>query len=176
VKTVHEFGPPVLDMIQRMPYPIINTLIDEGYPRGALNYWKSAFLTELSEEAVAKIIEAFESSPTTMCALLVEHFHGAVTRVDTRATAFPHRRPGYNFTILSQWTDPAQTAACIGWARETFDSLRPHTADSAYVNYLDADDANRIRAAYGPNYDRLVELKRRYDPDNLFRLNQNIVP
>jgi FAD/FMN-containing dehydrogenase len=176
VKTVHEFGPPVLDMIQRMPYPIINTLIDDGYPRGALNYWKSAFLTELSEEAVAKIIEAFESSPTTMCALLVEHFHGAVTRVDTRATAFPHRRPGYNFTILSQWTDRAQTAACIGWARETFDSLRPHTADSAYVNYLDADDANRIRAAYGPNYDRLVELKRRYDPDNLFRLNQNIVP
>jgi FAD binding domain-containing protein/berberine-like enzyme len=176
VKMVHEFGPPVLDMIQRMPYPIINTLIDEGYPRGGFNYWKSAFLTKLSEEAVVKMIEAFENSPTTNCALLVEHFHGAVTRVDPRSTAFPHRRPGYNFTILSQWTDPTQTAAGIRWARETFDSLRPHTADSAYVNYLDADDASRIRAAYGPNYDRLVELKRRYDPDNLFRLNQNIVP
>lgn len=76
----------------------------------------------------------------------------------------------------SQSTDPAQTAAGIAWARETFDPLRPHTADSAYVNYLDADDASRIRAAYGPNYDRLVNIKRRYDPDNLFRLIQNIVP
>ncbi|MDQ6899219.1 MAG: FAD-binding oxidoreductase [Candidatus Dormibacteraeota bacterium] len=176
VKTLHEFGPPVLDLIQRMPYPIMNTLVDEGFPRGGLNYWKSAFLTELSAEAVAKMMEAFESSPTTMCGLLVEHIHGAATRVDPRATAFPHRHPGYSFTIFSQWTDPALTAAGIGWARETLDSLRQHTADSAYVNYLAADDANRIRAAYGLNYDRLVELKRRYDPDNLFHLNQNIVP
>ena len=105
--------------------------VDGRFPRGALNYWKSAFLTELSEEAVVKMIEAFESSPTTMCGLLVEHFHGAVTRVDVRATAFPHRRPGYNFTIFSQWTDPAQTAVGIAWARETFDSLRRYTADSA---------------------------------------------
>lgn len=79
-------------------------------------------------------------------------------------------------TSPSQSTDPAQTAAGIAWAREAFDSLRPHTADSADVNYLDADDASRVRAAYGPNYDRLVKIKRRYDPDNLFRLNQNIVP
>lgn len=178
VKIVREFGPPVVDRIQRMPYPVMNTLIDGAYPRGALNYWKSAFLSELSEEAVAKMIEAFNSSPITTwgSGLLVEHFHGAVTRVDPRATAFPHRRPGYNFTIFAKWTDHAQTAASIAWARETFESLRRHTADSAYVNYLDADDAKRIHSAYGPNYDRLVELKRRYDPDNLFHLNQNIAP
>ena len=86
------------------------------------------------------------------------------------------RAPGYNLIIISQWTEPAQTDDCIAWARQTYDSLRPHMADSAYVNYLDIDDGNRVRAAYGPNYDRLRELKRRYDPDNLFHLNQNIPP
>ncbi len=176
LKPIRQFGPPALDLIERMPYPVINTLIDEGFPRGAMNYWKSAFLTALSDQAVAKLIEAFENSPTTMCFLVLEHFHGAVTRVDPTATAFPHRQPGYNCIIISQWIDPADTDAGIRWARETFDSLRPHMADGAYVNYLDQDDASRVRAAYGPNYDRLVELKRRYDPDNLFRLNQNIAP
>jgi hypothetical protein len=111
-----------------------------------------------------------------MCVLVIEHFHGAVTRVHPTATAFPHRQPGFNCIIISQWTDPADTDAGIRWARETFDSLRPHMADGAYVNYLDEDDASRVRAAYGPNYDRLVEIKRRYDSDNLFRLNQNIAP
>ena len=176
VRPVREFGPPAADLIQRMPYPTMNTLVDEAFPRGAFNYWKSAFLTELSDQAIAKMAEAFQNSPTTMCLLLVEHFHGAVTRVDPAATAFPHRQPGYNCVIISQWTDPAQTGDAIRWARETFDSLRPHMADTAYVNYLDHDDASRVAAAYGPNYERLVELKRRYDPGNLFRLNQNIAP
>jgi FAD/FMN-containing dehydrogenase len=176
LKPVREFGPPVLDLIDRMPYPVINTLLDDGFPRGTLNYWKSAFFTELNDQAIAKLTEAFQNSPTDMCVLVIEHFHGAVTRVHPTATAFHHRQPGFNCIIISQWTDPADTDAGITWARETFDSLRPHMADGAYVNYLDEDDASRVRAAYGPNYDRLVEIKRRYDSDNLFRLNQNIAP
>jgi len=176
VRPLREFGPPAIDLIDRMPYPVVNTLIDANFPRGTLNYWKSAFLTELSDAAVAKMIEAFENSPTAMCAIVVEHFHGAATRVDPTATAFPHREPGYNLIILSQWTDPADNDKGIAWARETFDALRPHTSDRAYVNYLAADESDRVRAAYGPNYDRLVEVKRKYDPDNLFRLNQNIDP
>jgi FAD/FMN-containing dehydrogenase len=176
VKPIREFGPPVLDLIERMSYPVINTLLDEGFPWGTFNYWKSAFFTELSEEAAAKLTEAFENSPTAMCLLVVEHFHGAVTRVPPSSTAFPHRQSGFNCIIISQWTDPADTDAGIRWARETYDSLRPHMAEGAYVNYLDEDDAGRVRAAYGPNHERLVELKRRYDPDNTFRLNQNIVP
>jgi FAD/FMN-containing dehydrogenase len=108
--------------------------------------------------------------------VIVEQFHGAVTRVDHAATAFPHREPGYNLNIAPRWTDPEQTDSCIAWARETFDALRPHMANRSYVNYLAADDDDRVRQAYGANYDRLVELKRRYDPNNLFRLTLNIDP
>jgi hypothetical protein len=176
VKPIREFGSPRADLIKRMPYPVMNTLLDPQFPRGTLNYWKSAFFTELSAEAVGKMVEAFENAPTAMCVIVVEPFHGAVTRVDPTATAFPHRQRGYNCIIISQWMDPAMTEEGIRWGRQTFDSLRPHMADSAYVNYLDRDDATRVRAAYGPNYERLVELKRRYDPDNVFRLNQNIAP
>ncbi len=176
VKPIREFGPPVMDMIERMPYPVVNTMTDDAFPRGYLNYWKSAFFTDLSDDAIDKLVTAFEATPTTSCFLVIEHFHGAVTRIEPTATAFPHRAPGYNLIIISQWTEPAQTDDCIAWARQTYDSLRPHMADSAYVNYLDIDDGNRVRAAYGPNYDRLRELKRRYDPDNLFHLNQNIPP
>jgi FAD/FMN-containing dehydrogenase len=177
VRPLREFGVPVADQLDRLPYPVLNTLLDPmfGVP-GALNYWKSAFLSNLSETAIEVIVNAYENAPTEMCALVIEEFHGAVTRVEQTATAFPHREPGYNLTLASQWADPGQTDTCIGWARETFEALRPNMADRSYVNYLSADDDDRIRQAYGPNYDRLVALKRRYDPDNLFRLNQNIRP
>jgi FAD/FMN-containing dehydrogenase len=176
VQPIKDFGPPVLDMIDRLPYPVQNTLVDGGYPKGALNYWKSAFFSELSDEAGEKIARALEKAPHPMCGMVIEHFHGAVTRVDPTATAFPNREPGYNLVLTAVWDDPALTDACIAWAQETFDSLRPHMAQRVYVNYLDADDDARVREAYGPNYDRLRELKRRYDPDNLFHLNQNIAP
>jgi FAD/FMN-containing dehydrogenase len=176
VRPFRELGAPAADLVQRMPYPVMNTLLDPMFPAGTLNYWKSAFFAELSDAAVDVMVEAFENSPTEMCALIVEHIHGAVTRVETTATAFPHRQAGYSCLIISQWIDPDQTEACVSWARATFDALRPHMAERAYVNYFSDDDDDRIRQAYGPNYDRLVELKRRYDPENLFRLNQNISP
>jgi FAD/FMN-containing dehydrogenase len=119
---------------------------------------------------------AFEQAPSELCALVVEDFHGAVTRVPPTTTAYPHRDPGFNLFLISQWSDPAKTDACIAWARETFDALAPYMADRSYTNYLPADDYDWVRHAFGPNYERLVELKRRYDPDNLFRLNQNIDP
>jgi hypothetical protein len=176
MRPFREIGTPAADMVERMPYPVLNTALDPVFPAGTLVYWKSAFLSELSDEAVEVIVDAFERSPTDMCVLLIEQIHGAVTRVSPTATAFPHRDPGYSFLIMSQWTDPGQTDTGIAWARETFDAMRPHMADRSYVNYFSADDDDRIRQAYGPNYDRLVELKRRYDPKNLFRLNQNIEP
>jgi hypothetical protein len=159
-----------------MPYPVLNTLLDATSPPGNLNYWKAAYFSELSDAATDVIVDAFANSPTEMCMLALEHFHGAVTRVEPTATAFPHRQAGYSCGIFAQWTDPDQTDTCISWARQTFDALRPYMANRVYVNYLSADEEDRIRQAYGPNYDRLVELKRRYDPDNLFRLNQNIKP
>jgi FAD/FMN-containing dehydrogenase len=107
---------------------------------------------------------------------VLERFGGEASRVEPTATAYPHREPGHNLLLISQWTDPAETDAGIAWARTTFDALAPHMADRAYTNYLPADDHGRVREAFGVNYDRLVELKRRYDPDNLFHLNQNIDP
>ena len=104
---------------------------------------------------------------------------GLPRRGDARsptATAYPHREPGFNLLLISQWTDPAQSHAGIAWARETFDALAPYMADRSYTNYLPADDYDRVRHAFGPNYERLAELKRRYDPDNLFRLNHNLPP
>jgi FAD/FMN-containing dehydrogenase len=176
VRPLRRFGSPAADMIRRMPYPDINTGVDWLSPTGSLRYWKSAFFLALSDAAVEVMTRAVERAPSDLCALVVEDFHGAVTRVAPTATAYPHREPGYNLFLISQWTDAAQTDTCIAWARETFDALSPYMADRSYTNYLSADDYDRVRVAYGPNYERLVELKRRYDPGNLFRLNHNINP
>lgn len=170
------FGSPAADMVQRVPYPVANTGVDWLFPPGTLNYWKSAFFTELTDAAIAVLIDAFDRAPTELCALVIEDFHGAVTRIAPTATAYPHRQPGHNLLLISQWTDHADTDACIAWARTTFETLAPHMADRAYTNYLPADDHGRVQQAFGVNYRRLAELKRRYDPDNLFHLNQNIDP
>jgi hypothetical protein len=160
-----------------MPYPAVNTMLDGAYPRGALNYWRSGFFTELNDAAVRTLIDAFEAVPSIMTGIVIEHFHGAVCRVDPTATAFPHREPGYNLVLTGQWADPAETEANVRWVKETYAALTPYMAPRSYVNYLADDDGeDRVRGAYGPNYDRLVELKRRYDPDNVFRLNHNIDP
>jgi FAD/FMN-containing dehydrogenase len=176
VATLREFGSPAADMIQRVPYPIANTGVDWLFQKRTLNYWKSAFFTALTDAAITTLVKAFEQAPTELCALVIEDFHGAVTRIDATATAYPHRQPGHNLLLISQWTDPADTDTCIGWARATFDALGPHMAHRSYTNYLSADDHDRIQPAYGLNSQRLVEVKRRYDPDNFFHLNQNIDP
>jgi FAD/FMN-containing dehydrogenase len=176
VRAFREFGTPAADMVDRIPYPVMNTLLDGAFPPGTLNYWKAAYVTELSDATADVIVKAFEAAPTEMCTIIVELFHGAVTRVEPTATAFPHRERGYDILIMPQWTDPADTDICISWARETFHALQPYMAERVYVNYLSHDEEERVRQAYGPNYDRLVELKRRYDPGNVFRLNQNIKP
>jgi FAD/FMN-containing dehydrogenase len=176
VGALRGFGSPAADMIQRVPYPVANTGVDWLFNPGTLNYWKSAFFTELTDAAIATLVEAFERAPTDLCALIIEDFHGVATRIDPTSTAYPHREPGHNLLLISQWTDPADTDACIAWARASFEALAPHMADRSYSNYLPAEDHDRLRQAYGVNYERLVELKRRYDSSNFFRLNQNIDP
>jgi FAD/FMN-containing dehydrogenase len=110
--------------------------------------------------------------------LLLEHFHGAVSRVGVGETSFPHRTAGYNLVVLSEWMDATITDRCVAWARESFAAMASSLASGRYVNYLDASDetGDPVAAAYGPNYRRLRELKTRYDPDNFFRMNQNIRP
>jgi hypothetical protein len=173
---LRQFGPPMLDLVEPMPYPVVNTMLDDGFPKGALNYWKSAFFTELSDAAVQTLVDAFEAAPSIMTSMVIEHFHGAVCRVDPTATAFPFREPGYSLVLAGQWSDRADTEANLTWIRDTFTALEPYTAPRVYVNYLADDESARVANAYGPNFDRLVEIKRRVDPDNLFRLNHNIDP
>jgi FAD/FMN-containing dehydrogenase len=171
------FGSPALTQVGPMPYPVANTLLDEAYPKGALNYWKSGFLRGLDGGTIDTIVEQFSSTPSPMTAIGIEHFHGAVTRVGVTETAVPHREPGHNMFITSVWNDPETTAANIAWTREAFGAIGPHLADRRWLNYLDDDDASdAIRAAYGPNYQRLADVKGLYDPGNIFRSNHNIEP
>ncbi len=171
------WGSPLMVEVGPMPYPVMNTLLDEGFPAGSLNYWMSSFTRGLPDELISTVVERFESVPSPMSAIILEHFHGAVTRVGVTDTAVPHREKGWNLLLPSVWTDPSDTAANVAWTRETFAAVKPHLGSGRWLNYLGDDQADdAIRAAYGPNYDRLVEVKRRYDPDNVFRLNHNIVP
>jgi FAD/FMN-containing dehydrogenase len=176
VAPVKRFGKPAVDEIGPMPYSAVNTLFDAAFPKGALNYWKSNFLTALSDGVIDAMIERFASAPSPMSAILLEHFHGAAVRVGPTATAFPHRAQGYNLLVVGEWMEPAATAANVAWARETYAAMTSHFASGRYVNYLNADEAGEAAAAFGPNAARLREVKRRYDPDNLFHLNQNIRP
>jgi len=176
LKPLRDFGPPAADLIQPMPYPVINTLSDAGYPQGAFNYWKSAFLRDLSGAALEIMAEALRRCPSVMSGLGIVPYQGAVTRIDATATAFAHRKPGYSLLIVSQWQNPGDTDANIAWAKETFEELHPYLADQQYLNNLPADDGRTARGLWGANHERLVSVKRRYDPDNTFRLNHNIDP
>ena len=171
------WGSPVVVEVGTMPYPAMNTILDAGFPAGSLNYWLSSFTRGLPNELIDIAVERFAAVPSPMTAILFEHFHGAVTRVGATETAVPHRDQGWNLLIPSVWTDPADTEANIAWSRQTFAAMRPHLGTGRWLNYLGDDQAeDAIRAAYGPNYDRLREVKRRYDPDNVFHLNHNIAP
>jgi FAD/FMN-containing dehydrogenase len=172
-----EWGSPIIVDVGPMPYPVMNTLLDAGYPAGALNYWLSSFTRGLPDGLIDTAAERFASVPSPMSAILFEHFHGAVCRVGATDTAVPHREPGWNLLLPSEWMDPADSEANIAWTRETHAALAPHLDGRRWLNYLgDDQDADATRAAYGPNYDRLAALKRTYDPQNVFRHNHNIQP
>jgi FAD/FMN-containing dehydrogenase len=177
LQPIKKFGTPVLDTIGPTTYEATNMMLDAGFPRGALNYWKSNFMAELSDQAIDTLISQFTACPSPMSGLLLEHIHGAATRVGVSETAFPHRREGYNFLVVSEWLKPAENARNIAWARESYDAMRSSFTAGRYVNYLGDDDGeDAVAAAYGPNYQRLRALKAKYDPANLFHLNQNIRP
>jgi FAD/FMN-containing dehydrogenase len=171
------YGSPLMTEVGAMPYPVMNTLLDGGFPKGAFNYWLSSFTNGLTDALIDTAVERYASVPSPMTPMLFEHFHGAVTRIDPTATATPHREPGWNLLMMSGWTDPGATEANIAWTKETHAALKPELSDRRWLNYLGDDQGqDAIRGAYGPNYDRLREVKRRYDPENVFHLNHNIAP
>jgi FAD/FMN-containing dehydrogenase len=172
------FGNPIDVQIGPMPYEAVNQMLDDAFPTGALNHWKSSFLESLTDEAIETMIARFAACPSPMTGMIVEHFHGALTRVPVDATACQHRAAGFNFLATSVWTDADASDENIAWTRETLAALAPYAADRRWIGYLDGDDyaADPGSAAYGPNYARLVEVKNAYDPTNLFRLNLNVQP
>jgi hypothetical protein len=181
VKPLRAFGPLLMDQIGPIPYTVAQQLIDGFYPFGLQNYWKSSFLKAISDEAIDVMVAYCTERPSPMCHGLIEHqLGGAVRRVDREATAFGQRDAEYSFTSLGVCAEASEAEKCVRWARNFWDAMQPFSTGGVYVNYLgrEADEgAGRIEAAYGPEkYARLVALKNKYDPTNLFRLNQNIKP
>lgn len=176
VQPLRDFGDPILDGIQPMPYTALQQSFDDGSPEGYRWYTKSHYLGGLSDEAIETIVEYTDPLPGPLTQVAIEPMGGAISRVERTATAFPHRGAAYSFGIWPGWDDPDRDDDLIEWARNFHEAMAPHATDGVYANYLDRDEDERIRAAYGENYDRLVEVKHRWDPENLFRMNQNIEP
>jgi len=178
VRPIKEFGPPAVDGIGLMPYTALQTMFDAGTPPGNRNYWRSNFLNEISDEAIDVILANADGLPSNAYSFLFfEHMEGAVARVDVRDTAFANRDAKYNFSIFSAWTDRAEDDRYITWTRAFGDAMKTLATGAGYVNYMSDDEGTaRVRATYGINYDRLVAVKRKYDPTNFFSGNQNITP
>ena len=178
LRSLREFGPPAADIFQAMPYSAAQTMADFLFPNGFYNYWKSSFLKALSDSAIDTILAFFAKVPSPRTVAVIEHNgDGAMSRVGSDESAFGHRDWPYNFLVTSLWTDSVESEANIRWTRELWDAMQPFMADAVYVNYLGEEGEARVRSAYGvAKYERLADLKKKYDPTNFFRLNQNIKP
>jgi FAD/FMN-containing dehydrogenase len=170
------FGPPVADLVARMPYVAMQQMLDSAAPYGLRSYWKSTFLRELPDAAIDEFVRCTEARTSPRTVVVLEHAHGAVTRVAPNETAFPARRHAFDLVVLSLWDDAKEDARNATWTRDFYDAMQPWAASMVYVNALSADDENRVRAAYGDNFARLAQVKTKYDPTNRFRRNQNIPP
>ena len=173
-----QFGKPIADVVGPMPYKVRQTLIDEPNAKHGLHrYWRSAFIEQISDELIGKLIAgaAAFSSPLSLLGLF--YMHGAATRVPASATAFAARKPQWDFDIIGQWADAAESGGHIAWVKALWDRLEPDLLGTVYINHLADDDRpEKLRASYGENYARLREIKAMYDPMNLFRVNANIRP
>ena len=180
LRPLRSFGEPAADLIGTRPYRMVQTLFDAAQPPGRRHYWKSSFLRGLDDAAIDVVVDHFARVPSPHSIVFIEQHGGAVTRTVSNETAVAHRSAPFNLLILAAWTDPTQDEVNIAWARELWAAMQPFAAEAIYVNYLGQardEGHERIRAAYGPEtYDRLVALKRQYDPSNVFRMNQNIAP
>ena len=177
IAPIRAFGPPLADMVGRVPYTAQQTMIDEGFPPGLQVYWKAHFLTGLDDAAIDILVDHFEQVTSPLSVILLENLGGAVGRIGEDETAFSYRSAPYNLAIIARWTEPDEADRHIAWARGLFDAMTPFS-EGVYVNYLGAGDSrDRVRSAYGgQTYDRLAAIKATYDPDNVFAATQNILP
>lgn len=176
VEPLRKLGSPIADVVAPQKYTDFQKAFDPLLTPGARNYWKSHDFTQLSDEMLDVLVEYAGVLPTPLTEIFVGHLGGAAARVPPEATAYTHRDAEFVLNVHTRWEDPARDDECVGWAREFFDASAPHATGGVYVNFMSEDEGDRVKAAYGVNYDRLVELKNKYDPGNLFRLNQNIQP
>ena len=178
IDEIRRFETPIAGEVGPMPYSALQTMLDEGFPSGLQVHWRSEFMQSIPDAFLDSAIETFQRVPSPLSALLLEHFGGAVSRVSQEATAFDQRDADYNFVIVSRWADPAVSEPNVAWARAASEMAKPYTTGRVYVNYIGAGEApDRVRASFGEDkFARLVEVKRKYDPTNLFRINQNIPP
>jgi FAD/FMN-containing dehydrogenase len=170
-------GRPIADVVGPHPFAGWQTAFDPLLTPGARNYWKSHDFVELKDEFLALLRSAMQDLPTPDCEIFIGHLGRAVNRVPVEATAYPHRDVNFVMNVHTRWTDPQDDQKCIAWARKLFDRSAPYATGGVYVNFMPEDETQRVQGgAYGPNFARLAKLKAKYDPQNLFRLNQNIAP
>ena len=175
-KPFHDVAEVKAELVGPTPFPAANMAFDGLFPKGLRQYWKGNYVRELTDEAIAVHAEHGPKAPTVSSTMHLYPISGACHGVDSDATAFGHRDDNWSMVIVSGWDDPAADEANIQWVRDYSAAIAPHSQEGGYVNFLDADDQDRVPLNYGANYQRLVEIKRQYDPDNVFHVNQNIVP
>jgi hypothetical protein len=176
LKPLRAFGSPVFDAIQFTSFPTMQKLVDEMSPDSTHNYWRSTFIRDFSDEVIDLIIEHGNRMESRLSRIVIQFFGGAAGRVAPADTAFAQRQAEYNVGIETQWTDAAESEKHIGWTRTLSDALRPYSSNGYLLNFIGDEEPDTIRAAFGSNYARLVELKTKYDPTNFFSLNQNVAP
>ncbi len=175
-RPVREFGPPALDLVGPMPLPALNSMFDPLLPPGLQWYWKHDFMDELSDEAIAAHVEHGSEIPTPLSTMHLYPIDGSAHRVGKDGTAFSYRGARWSQVVAGIDPDPANKETITEWARDYWEALHPHSAGGAYVNMMMEEGQNRVEASYRDNYERLAEIKSKYDPHNLFRVNQNIRP
>jgi hypothetical protein len=177
VAPLRALGTPALDDITPKPYVDVQQSLDDGFPRGMRNYWKATYLSDLGEACRDILIEHANNAPTPVSVVGIEHMlGGAVARIDKNENAFGARDAIYNLLILGRSDDAADDGAVRDWVRGLWKAVEPYSTGGVYVNYMSADEADRVGKAFGASHAPLAKIKKRYDPANLFRLNQNIVP
>ena len=176
LKPFHDVAPLVAEMVGPMPYPALNSAFDALYPHGLQHYWKANFVKELTDEAIAAHVQHGSKVPALTSTMHIYPINGACHRVASDATAFGHRDANFATVIAGMWPDPADNKANIKWVRDYYDATSPFSEQGGYINFAAEDDQGRAPANFGKNYNRLVEVKRKYDPENTFRINQNIKP
>ena len=176
IDTVRSFGTPVGEHVGAVPYAAWQQAFDPLLVPPARNYWKSHNFNTLSDAALDVVVDYAGKLPSTESEIFLGLIGGAANTHAPDETAYPHRAALYAMNVHTRWQEPAQDAACLAWARAFFQAAAPHAAGGVYINFLNEDEVDRIAEAYGPNYQRLRQIKAKYDPDNLFRANQNIRP